>query len=819
MRLANSLMRRPFGAACAVIAAILSTLAVLMPVTQADEFGEGGVFVSLPYTRLLGATSFGPDQERSIPILGVGGVPASGVSAVLIDIAAATATSADGGAYVWPSGQTRPTIGQFRFGSDNVPRSNTVAVGVGSDGAIRVANSTGTSNFNVDIQGYFTAAEDSSLAPGGFVPVEPTRVIDTYAGVGAPQAKVGAGETIDVTLAGVAGVPTSASAVFANVEAANATEDGQLVIVPSGSSITSIPALNYSVGGRERSGLSIPLSSGHAKITNTGAAPVNVRVDVSGYFSADSATGGGFHVTSQLRIFDTTVGAPLAAGEEVTANIGGIAGIPGNDAAVMLSVIAMNYSSSGGIVVRAADAPSSILPSVVFDAPETGTNASTVVVQIGSLGMVRLRNTSSGPVDVRMHLQGWFAMPSTETSAAPAAGPLASGQILKADGVGAANAPVSLAALVSESGGLAEGFQVLGSTTTDASGFWQIPRPSTATPIDELEITAAVGATPVLFDYAVPPNATTSTAETTTVTLRVGLGEVPQSGGTVLMRSTPEGAKSNDVGTNVTIAATESPTLSEDAIGPHDALISDAAENTAAEEARTEEVYAEAVGRSPYCAVPRWKARDFFKYVWVPLKTSRTLHNSKLIYDFETSTATDLAVAFTVGNQMYQGGFSGSVNENTSMRLSPTWNHNEAKLVKLKWKYRLFRKRCDIPAFESHDPAYWYNEWKWMAYEPTPFTDWVPNTPSFACNPDATGPIHSRFYLEETVSVTWRGWFKMTLTHPKTGAYMSAELDDKQTQTSRTGLEVIPDPYSTPYFCGSGPSFQKSAFVRQISHS
>lgn len=410
----------------ALIAAMLCAGFANPSTSSADGAGSGGVFVPITYSRLMATGAVGsaqppltPDEERSYQVLGTHGIPATGVAAVLVDVAVTSATAVDTGAFLWPSGSSRPAYAQIRFGSSNVPRSNTVAVAVGADGKIKLGNDAGTSGFNIDIQGYFTAAGDSGAAPGGFVPVEPTRLVDTETGLGSPVSPLAPGEKLRVKLA-VDPVPADAKAVFANIEVSSISVDGTLTIVPAGQSTSGVPfAINYSVGGRERTGQSIALSSsGEADVYNTGTGSVNLKIDVEGYFSGGTADGGGFHVSAPTSLLDTTTGTQLAAGEARSIDVGGRAGIPvyGSGGA-MLTVQAMNYSTTGGIVVRPEGGTASTLANVTFDASETASNAATSVVRPGDFGRVVVRNNSTGPVDVRIRLQGWFDAPRAVSTA------------------------------------------------------------------------------------------------------------------------------------------------------------------------------------------------------------------------------------------------------------------------------------------------------------------------------------------------------------------------------------------------------------------
>jgi hypothetical protein len=98
------------------------------------------------------ATALGSGAEAAFPVLGKGGVPSSGVRAVLLSMGALTPTAATWFT-VWPDGLARPTS---RMVSAPAGQSlwNSTIVGVGSNGKVRVFNGSGTTDVVVDVQGY-----------------------------------------------------------------------------------------------------------------------------------------------------------------------------------------------------------------------------------------------------------------------------------------------------------------------------------------------------------------------------------------------------------------------------------------------------------------------------------------------------------------------------------------------------------------------------------------------------------------------------------------------------------------------------------------
>jgi hypothetical protein len=119
-----------------------------------------GAFNSLAPSRVLdtrknlGASGpVAPKTEFSVQMLGQNGIPASGVSAVVLNVTVA-APSAAGLVTVWPSGQPRQVTSNlnFRKGQD---LANLVMVPVGADGKVNFyVEGPQSSQLIADVAGY-----------------------------------------------------------------------------------------------------------------------------------------------------------------------------------------------------------------------------------------------------------------------------------------------------------------------------------------------------------------------------------------------------------------------------------------------------------------------------------------------------------------------------------------------------------------------------------------------------------------------------------------------------------------------------------------
>ena len=155
---------------------------------QGPSAGAAGSFVSLPPARVLDSRAntgvTGPIKAgatASFQVLNKGGVPATGVSAVIINITVVAPATA-GYLTAWAAGAAKPAASNLNFSAgQTIP--NLVVVPVGAGGKVSLYNgSTGTIGVLGDIAGYFLAG--TATVPGAFTSLAPARVLDSRANTG-----------------------------------------------------------------------------------------------------------------------------------------------------------------------------------------------------------------------------------------------------------------------------------------------------------------------------------------------------------------------------------------------------------------------------------------------------------------------------------------------------------------------------------------------------------------------------------------------------------------------------------------------------------
>ena len=207
--------------------------------------------------------------------------PAAGIDQdVVLNV---TETGATSGGYitVYPGTGARPTASNLNFGPGQTT-SNLVVVPLAASGTktVNIYNSAGNVNLFADIQGYYS---DSDIGTTPYVPVTPTRVVDTRYGTGAPQQPIGPGADLRVKVTGTAGVPLGATSVLLNLTGTRPTAGTWLTAFASG---TAPNASNVDLlPGQTRPVLAVvPVDpQGYITIQNA-RGNTDVFADIEGYF-------------------------------------------------------------------------------------------------------------------------------------------------------------------------------------------------------------------------------------------------------------------------------------------------------------------------------------------------------------------------------------------------------------------------------------------------------------------------------------------------------------------------------------------------------
>lgn len=269
----------------------------------------------------------GQGRVIDVSILGAGGLPATGVSAVVLNL---TVTAATKGGYLtaWPAGTTRPATSSINFVAGDT-RANLVTVPLGTVGAgagkISIFNLQGGVQVIADVMGYYVA--DGAAAAGGFYDqVTPERWLDTRdQAFGGPFRP---GEAISMTVsyvddsdpANIIDVNPNIRALAVNITAVSPTRSGFLTSWDGLGPEPATSTLNFDAGTVTPNMAIVPVGPcntcagtwlGLPSITvrNRSAGTVHVLIDVVGFYD-DGQIGEGlrFRPLPPTRIVDTRSG-------------------------------------------------------------------------------------------------------------------------------------------------------------------------------------------------------------------------------------------------------------------------------------------------------------------------------------------------------------------------------------------------------------------------------------------------------------------------------------------------------------------------------
>ncbi|WP_370414408.1 peptidoglycan recognition protein [Streptomyces fradiae] len=221
----------------------------------------------------------GPGGVASLQVTGVQGVPATGVTAVVLNVTA-TAPTAASFVSVYPSGTTRASASNLNFlAGQTIP--NLVIVPVGADGKVNFYNKSGSVDLLADITGYFSA----DTAGASHINLGPLRLMDTRSGLGVPKTKVGPDGVVSLQITGANGVPASGvTAVVLNVTATAPTATSFVSVYPSGTTRASASNLNFTAGLTIPNLVVVPVGADGKVSFYNKSGSVDLLADVTGYF-------------------------------------------------------------------------------------------------------------------------------------------------------------------------------------------------------------------------------------------------------------------------------------------------------------------------------------------------------------------------------------------------------------------------------------------------------------------------------------------------------------------------------------------------------
>jgi hypothetical protein len=346
--------------------------------------------------------------NHEVTAVGRGGVPPTGVSAVLLNVTAVAPTD-PGFLTVYPKlsrGVANPTNFDGLYDDQSsflpgYPRSsninfkagdivpNLVLAPVGAGGKVRLDNFAGTVDVVADVVGWFDTGTPSG---DGFVGVTPARLLDTRDGTGGIGGRFASGDQRDLPVANRGGVPADATAVVLNVTAVDPASFGFVTVWPSGAARPIASSLNTAPGLTRPNLVVAKVGAGGAVslYDYADAGGTDLAVDVVGYFQPG---GGAVTAIDPQRLLDSRIGldtaaGPFQSGETRAVPVTGRAGVPASATAVVLNLTATEPTQPGFLTVWPAGTDRPLASALNFLPGDNVANL--VMVRLGPGGVLSL---------------------------------------------------------------------------------------------------------------------------------------------------------------------------------------------------------------------------------------------------------------------------------------------------------------------------------------------------------------------------------------------------------------------------------------------
>ncbi|WP_405365326.1 right-handed parallel beta-helix repeat-containing protein [Kitasatospora sp. NBC_00039] len=339
-----------------------------------------------------------------LPVAGVAGIPATGVTAVTMNVTV-TEPQADGHLTVYPHGDEAPASSNLNWAAGRtIPNLVTVPV---KDGKVSFFNASGgTVHLIADLAGYYSTKGYLFHAQG------PTRLLDTREPIGVPAAQaVPAWGTVDLPVAGVAGIPaTGVTAVTMNVTVTEPQEAGHLTVYPHGDKAPNASNLNWTAGRTIPNLVTLPVKDGKVSFYNASGGTVHLIADLAGYYTAAGKVS--YRPVGPWRLIDTREYIRWEDSERPAGTVPawGTLDIPVGDipnvTALTLNVTVTEPGAEGHLTVYPHGDAAPNASNLNFLPGETIPNQ--VVVPVKD-GMISFYNASGAPLHLVVDLFGYQA--------------------------------------------------------------------------------------------------------------------------------------------------------------------------------------------------------------------------------------------------------------------------------------------------------------------------------------------------------------------------------------------------------------------------
>ena len=424
-------MIRRLSATVGVMAALLAMTAALSSPSSPGTASAAAEFVALASPqRLLDSRPTGGTDDGlfagigvrpsgsvvELQVAGRAGVPGDAES-VALNVTADAALEG-GFTTVFPCGSAVPNASNLNYAVGQTI-ANAVIARLGVDGKVCIYN-FGATNLIADVTGYFPpGAFDALSQPQRLLDSRPTggTVDGQFAGIGVRAAH----STLELTVAGRAGVPANAGAVALNVTVDAARGGGFVTVLPCGAALPTASNLNYVSGQTIANAVVARIGANGAVCFYTDGA-TDLIVDVTGVFPATTLN----TLEAPRRLLDTRPGQSTVdglfagggirpAGGTVQLLVGGRAGVPIGASAVILNITADAAAGDGFVTVHPTGTGRPNASNLNYRQGQTIANAA--IARVGVGGQICLY--TFGSTHLIVDVAGWLTGPAPATTGSP----------------------------------------------------------------------------------------------------------------------------------------------------------------------------------------------------------------------------------------------------------------------------------------------------------------------------------------------------------------------------------------------------------------
>lgn len=256
--------------------------------------------------------------------------------------------------------------------------------------------------FRITRSGTFTPP-----GPARFVPLAPTRIMDTRGGLGFSGGRVTGGTTVALKVTG-GSVPAQATSVATNVTVTGSSNAGFLTIWPTSTAKPTTSSINYG-SGETVANASIIATGPSGSINISASSTTHVIVDITGYWlPASASTSGRFvSLTEPTRVVDTRSGlgtgvavAKVPANGTIDLTLAGKGGLPASGmSAIVATITAVNAGAAGFVTAWPTGVPlpnaSALNPTAPGDV-----RANLVIMPLGTGGKMSVFSSISTDIIV-----------------------------------------------------------------------------------------------------------------------------------------------------------------------------------------------------------------------------------------------------------------------------------------------------------------------------------------------------------------------------------------------------------------------------------